>query len=159
MTTNPQNKKPTIQKNPNGGNHKPTNKSSPWGRAASQYRPGIFAKRYLLEHDEACASEVFTALREALRQMNQERIEIGENPIRGCTYNSFAKYWHWFKLRGLVERTLKTAPAIYVFLERKRFYRITKKGRNEVRAWGDPVRRKPPKLPKTMNALSTNTKP
>jgi hypothetical protein len=137
----------------------PTKPTTPWGRAASEHRPGLFAKRYLLEHEEACASEIFTALREALQQMNQERIEIGEKAIRGCTYNSFAKYWHWFKLRGMIEHTGKTVPAIYGFLKMKRFYRITKKGRNEVRAWGDPVRRKPPMLHKQMNALSTNAKP
>ena len=137
----------------------PPKSTTPWGRAASEHRPGLFAKRYLLEHEEASASEVFTALKEALQQMNQERIEIGEKAIRGCTYNSFAKYWHWFKLRGMIEHTGKTAPAIYSFLKMKRFYRITKKGRNELRAWCDPVRRKPPKLHKPMTALSANAKP
>ena len=117
----------------------PTKPTIPWGRAASEHRPGLFAKRYLVEHDEASASEVFSALKEALRQMNQERIEIGDKAIRGCTYNSFAKYWHWFKMLGLIEPTWKTAPAIYDFLEKKRFYRMTKKGRNEVRAWADPI--------------------
>ena len=117
----------------------PTKPTTPWGRAASEHRPGLFAKRYLLEHEEACASEIFTALREALQQMNQERIEIGEKAIRGCTYNSFAKYWHWFKILGLIERTSHTAPAIYDFLVKKRFYRMTERGKNEVRAWEDPI--------------------
>ena len=118
----------------------------PWGRGSSEFRPGIFAKRYLVEHSEASASQVFSALKEALKQMNQERIEIGEKLIRGCTYNSFAKYWHWFKMLDLVELTGETAPAIYDFLEKKRFYRITAKGRNEVRGWADPVRTVHPEL-------------
>jgi hypothetical protein len=111
----------------------------PWGRGSSEFRPGIFAKRYLVKHGEASASQVFSALKQTLSQMNQERVEIGEKAIRGCTYNSFAKYWHWFKILGLIERTRKSAPAIYDFLKRKRFYRITEKGRNEVRAWEDPI--------------------
>jgi len=111
----------------------------PWGRSASEFRPGLFAKQYLVEHGETSASQVFSALKESLSQMNQERIEIGDKPIRGCTYNSFAKYWHWFKILGLIERTSHTAPAIYDFLVKKRFYQITERGRNEVRAWEDPI--------------------
>ncbi len=118
----------------------------PWGRGSSEFRPGLFAKRYLVDHGKAPASEVFSALKEALRLMNQERVEIGEKPIRGCTYNSFAKYWHWFKMLGLIERTGETAPAIYNFLEKKRFYRITAKGRTELRGWEDPIRRAHPEL-------------
>jgi hypothetical protein len=111
----------------------------PWGRSASEFRPGIFAKQYIAEHGEASASQVFSALKEALGQMNQERVEIGDKPIRGCTYNSFAKYWHWFKILGLIESTPHTAPAIYDFLVKKRFYQMTERGRNEVRAWEDPI--------------------
>jgi hypothetical protein len=111
----------------------------PWGRGSSEFRPGIFTKRYFVEHGNASASEVFSALKESLRLINKSRIEIGEKPIRGCTYNSFAKYWHWFKLLRLIEGTGAPAPAIYAFLEKKHFYRITEKGRNEVRAWEDPI--------------------
>jgi len=112
----------------------------PWGRGASEHRPGIFAKAYLLEHGEACAADVFYALRENLERINRMRIEIGEKPIRGCTYNSFAKYWHWFKLLGLIEPVDRREPAIYGFLEERQFYRLTNKGKAEVEAWEDPVK-------------------
>ena len=72
--------------------------------------------------------------------MNKERIEVGEKPLEGPSYSSFAKYFHWFKLLGLVERTDRSEPAIYYFLEKRVFYRLTSKGEAEVRAWEDPVR-------------------
>jgi len=111
----------------------------PWGRAASEHRPGLFTKQYLTEHGEACAAEVFYALRENLDGINKERIEIGEKPIRGCTYNSFAKYWHWFKLLELVEPVDRREMPVYDFLEERVFYRLTDKGRTEARAWEDPI--------------------
>jgi len=112
----------------------------PWGRGASQHRPGVFAKRYLEEHGEACCADVFYALKEDLERINKERVEIGDKPIRGGTYNSFAKYFHWFKLLGLVEPTDKREAAQYDFLEERRFYQLTAKGLSEVQAWADPVR-------------------
>jgi len=111
-----------------------------WGRAASLHRPGVFTKRYLEDHGEVCCADVFYALRENLEHINKLRIEIGEKPIRGCTYNSFAKYWHWFKLLGLIEPTGETEPAIYGFLKHRQFYQLTAKGVSEVAAWLDPVR-------------------
>jgi hypothetical protein len=111
----------------------------PWGRAASEHRPGLFTRQYLMEHGEACAAEVFYALRDNLDGINKERIEIGEKPIRGCTYNSFAKYWHWFKLLKLLESVDRREMPIYDFLEEKVFYRLTDKGKAEVRAWEDPI--------------------
>jgi len=118
----------------------PNRISIPWGRGASEHRPGLFTKLYLLEHGEACAADVFYALRENLESINKLRIETGEKPIRGCTYNSFAKYWHWFKLLGLIEPVHRTEPAIYDFLEERVLYRLTTKGEAEVRGWEDPVR-------------------
>ena len=44
------------------------------------------------------------------------------------------------KLLGLVEPTDRREAAIYDFLEERVFYRLTDKGRAEVRAWEDPVR-------------------
>ena len=43
MMKDPLNKKPTIQKEPSNDNDRrgPRNKSVPWGRGASEYRPGI----------------------------------------------------------------------------------------------------------------------
>ena len=111
----------------------------PWGRGASEHRPGLFTKHHLMEHGEACAADVFYALRENLERINRLRIEIGEKPIRGCTYNSFAKYWHWFKLLELIEPVDRREPPIYDFLEERLFYRLTDKGRAEVRAWEDPI--------------------
>ena len=93
-----------------------------------------------MEHSEACAADVFYALRENLEGINRMRIETGEKPIRGCTYNSFAKYWHWFKLLGLIEPVDRREPAIYAFLEERQFYRLTDKGKAEEEGWQDPVR-------------------
>ena len=112
----------------------------PWGRAASEYRPGLFTKQYFVEHGEACAADVFYALKEDLERINMERVEIGEMPVRGSTYNSFAKYWHWFKLLGLIEPVDRREASIYAFLEERVFYRLTDKGRSETRAWEDPVK-------------------
>ena len=93
-----------------------------------------------MQHPESSCADVFHALRENLEIINRERIEIGEKPIRGCTYNSFAKYWHWFKLAGLIEPTGRQEPAVYAFLEQRQFYRLTAKGQSEEAAWQDPVR-------------------
>ena len=112
----------------------------PWGRAASEYRPGLFTKQYFEKHGEASCAGVFCALKEELRRINENRVEIGDKAIRGCTYNSFAKYWHWFKLLRLIEPVDRREPAIYVFLEQKQFYRLTDKGKAEVSDWEDPVR-------------------
>ena len=111
-----------------------------WGRAGSLHRPGIFTRDYLTQHAESSCADVFHALRENLEIMNRERIEIGDKPIRGCTYNSFAKYWHWFKLLGLIEPTGDTEPAIYSFLKKRVFYKLTDKGASEEAAWLDPTR-------------------
>jgi len=121
------------------GSSKPPNMSVSWGRGASEHRPGLFAKDYLLKYPESSCADVFSALRENLRRMNQLRVETGERPIKGPTYNSFAKYWHWFKLLGLIEPVGRREPAIYDFLEERQFYRLTEKGKAEVRAWEDPI--------------------
>lgn len=113
--------------------------SVPWGRAASQHRPGLFTKQYLMEHKEGCAADIFQALRENLERINGLRIEIGEKPIKGCTYNSYAKYFFWYIMMGLVEPTERQEPALYDFLEERRFYRLSDKGKTEVRAWEDPI--------------------
>ena len=38
-----------------------------------------------------------------IERFSEERLEIGEKPFHRPTYNSFVKYFHWFKLLGLVE--------------------------------------------------------
>ena len=145
---NPRTKKPQTQKGPGNdrGRREPPNMSVSWGRGASEYRPGLFTKQYFEKNVEACCADVFYALKEDLRRINRERVEIHEVPIRGGTYNSFAKYWHWFKLLGLIEPINRAEPAIYGFLEQRQFYRLTNKGRVEEEAWRDPVRTRHPEF-------------
>lgn len=128
-------KEPTREKK----SKNPPQVTIPWGRAASEHRPGLFTRQYLTEHGEACAADIFYALRQNLERINRERIEIGEKRIRGPTYNSFAKYWHWFKVLGLIEPVDRREAPIYDFLEEKVFYHLTDKGKAEVRAWEDPI--------------------
>ena len=128
-------KEPTREKKFNN----PPQVTIPWGRGASEHRPGLFTKGYLMQHSESSCADIFRALRENLEGINTMRIEIGEKPIRGCTYNSFAKYWHWFKLLGLIEPVGREETSIYDFLEERVFYHLTNKGKAEVRAWEDPI--------------------
>lgn len=128
-----------------GKDSDPARVSVPWGRAASEYRPGLFTKQYFVNHGEACCADIFHALSEELERINKERLEIGESPIRGGTYNSFAKYWHWFKLLGLIEPVNRQEASIYPFLEARTFFRLTEKGKAE-EGWQDPVRARHPEF-------------
>ena len=112
----------------------------PWGRGASEYRPGLFTKQYFEKQGEACAADIYCALSEEIQRLNKERVEVGEKPFDRPNYSSFSRYFHWFLILGLIERTDRREPAIYDFLERRVFYRLTNKGKTEVRAWEDPVR-------------------
>jgi hypothetical protein len=114
--------------------------AGPWGRGASEYRPGLFTKRYLVEHGEGCAADIYYALSQEIERLNKERMEIGEKPLRRPNYSSFSRYFHWFLILGLIERTDKREPAIYDFLQKRLFYRLTEIGKAEAKAWGDPVR-------------------
>jgi DNA-binding PadR family transcriptional regulator len=136
-TTNPKARKKLSN---DKGDRKPTKMSVPWGRSASEYRPGLFIKQYFVEHGETCAADIYRALSEEIERLNQERIEIVEKPFRRPNYSSFSRYFHWFKLLGLIEPVDRREPAIYDFLEQRVFYRLTDKGKTEVRAWEDPVR-------------------
>ena len=111
-----------------------------WGRAASAYRPGLFTQQYFEKHGEACAADIYRGLTEQIERLNEERVQIGEKPFRRPNYSSFSRYMHWFAILRLIERTDKREPAIYDFLQKRVFYRLTRKGRAEVRAWEDPVR-------------------
>ena len=137
-----------MKKNPNNinGRGKTPNMAVPWGRAASEYRPGRFTKRYFVERGEACAADIYRALSEEIELFNQERIEIGEKPFRRPNYSSFSRYFHWFLILGLIERTDRREPAIYDFLHKRVFYRLTEKGQAEVKAWEDPLRTKHPEF-------------
>ena len=138
-------KRPRIRKakkEPTRG-RKPRNPSQItglWGRGASEYRPGLFTKQYFEKYGEACCADIYYALSQEIERLNKERIEIGEKPFRRPNYSSFAKYFHWFKLMGLIELVDRREPAIYDFLEERVFYRLTEKGKAEARAWEDPVR-------------------
>jgi DNA-binding PadR family transcriptional regulator len=122
------------------GSSKTPNMSVSWGRGASEYRPGVFTKQYFLEHGETCAADIYRALSEEIERLNQERVEIDEKPFRRPNYSSFAKYFHWFKLLGLVEPTGRHEQAIYDFLQERVYYKLTDRGRTEMEAWQDPVR-------------------
>jgi hypothetical protein len=111
----------------------------PWGRGASDYRPGVFTKQYFIEHGEGCAADIYYALSREIERLNAARVEIGEAPFRRPNYSSFSRYFHWFLILRLIERTDKREPAIYDFLQKRVFYRLTGKGKAEVRAWEDPI--------------------
>jgi len=110
-----------------------------WGRAGSLYRPGLFTKQYFEKHGDACAADIYYALSQEIQRLNKERIEIGEKPFRRPNYSSFSRYFHWFLILKLIERTDKREPAIYDFLQKRVFYRLTDKGKAEVSAWEDPI--------------------
>lgn len=114
--------------------------TTPWGRGASEYRPGRFAKQYFEKHGEACCADIYHALALEIERLNKERVEIGEKSFRRPNYSSFSRYFHWFKLLELIELVGKQEPAIYEFLQQKQYYRLTQKGKREERAWLDPVR-------------------
>lgn len=118
----------------------------PWGRGASEYRPGLFTKQYFEKHGEACAADIYYALSREIERLNEERIEIGEKPLRRPNYSSFSRYFHWFLILGLIERTDRREAAIYSFLENRVFYKLTEKGKTEEEAWGDPVKKVHPEF-------------
>lgn len=118
----------------------------PWGRAASPHRPGILTKEYFKKHGESCCADVYRAMSEELKRLNKERIEIGEKPFRRPNYSSFSRYFHWFLILKLIERTDKREPAAYGFLRQKVFYKLTRAGKIEKKAWQDPTRRVHEKL-------------
>jgi len=111
-----------------------------WGRGASLYRPGLFTKKYFEKHGDGCCADIYYALSEEIERLNVARTEIDEAPFRRPNYSSFSRYFHWFLILGLIERTDRREPAVYDFLEKRVFYRLTNKGKGEVKAWEDPVR-------------------
>ena len=129
-------KAPTRERKPSN----PPQITIPWGRGASEYRPGLFTKQYFEKHGETCAADVYYALSEEIERLNAARAEIGEAPFRRPNYSSFSRYFHWFLILGLIKRTDKREPAIYGFLQERVFYRLTDKGKVEEEAWQDPVR-------------------
>ena len=111
-----------------------------WGRAGSLYRPGVFTKQYFVEHEEACCADIYRALSDDIERLNQERIEINERPFRRPNYSSFSRYMHWFLILALIERIDRREPAIYDFLQKRVFYKLTEKGKSAIKPWEDPVR-------------------
>ena len=47
-----------------------------WGRGASDYRPGLFTRRYFEEHGEACAADIYYALSEEIERTNRRESAI-----------------------------------------------------------------------------------
>jgi DNA-binding PadR family transcriptional regulator len=131
--------RPNNSSSDHGGNDR-NGMAVPWGRSASPYRPGLFSRGYFLKHHETCAAEIYSAMSESLEHLNEERIFLEEKPIRRPNYNSFSRYFHYFLILGLIERTGRQEPAAYPFLKKKVYYRLTHKGRTELRPWQDPVR-------------------
>jgi hypothetical protein len=75
----------------------------PWGRGASEYRPGLFTKQYFEKHgEEPVSADIYYALSEEIRRSNDTRVTLGEKAFERPSYSSFAKYFHWFKLLGLI---------------------------------------------------------
>jgi len=135
-------KEPTRKRQTNN----PPQITIPWGRGASEYRPGLFTKQYFVEHGEACCADVYYGLSEELERLNKERIEIGETPFKRPNYSSFSRYFWWFVLLGLIEPVGKYEAAIYPFLRQRHFYRLTDKGKAEEEAWQDPISVRHPEL-------------
>lgn len=105
------------------------NVAVPWGRAASEYRPGLFAKLYFLDHREACAADIYHDLSRKIERLNKERTGIGDTPLRRPNYASFSRYLHWFLILKLIERTDRREAAVYPFLQQRVFYKLTAKGK------------------------------
>jgi hypothetical protein len=100
----------------------------------------IFTFQYFEKHGEACAADIYYALSQEIERLNLERIAAGEKPFRRPNYSSFSRYFHWFLILGLIERTGKLQASAYPFLEKRVFYRLTDKGKAEKEAWQDPIR-------------------
>lgn len=135
MTTKTRQQKPA----PITPSRKPPDQRVPWGRAALDYRPGLFIKEFLTEHREACATDVYQGLSSKIISLNGEREKNRERPIRRPNYSSFARYFHWFLILGLVQRTGRREPAQYAFLQERVFYSLTSQGEAAVLPWADPI--------------------
>ena len=114
--------------------------TTPWGRGASAWRPGLLLRKHFEEHPETCCADAYYGLSQQIESLNKERVEIGEKPLKRPNYSSFSRYFHWFLILGLIERTGKVQASAYPFLEKRVFYRLTDKGKAEERAWQDPIR-------------------
>jgi len=140
MSRRPRARKPKKRPREEKQHNNPPRMAVGWGRGASEYRPGVFIKQFFIEHGDACAADIYYALSREIERLNRVRIEIGEKPLRRPNYSSFARYFHWFLILELIERTDRREPAIYHFLKKRVFYKLTAKGASEVQAWADPVR-------------------
>jgi hypothetical protein len=124
----------------------------PWGRSASAYRPGLFIYGYLSEYPEAPVSDIYKGLTEEIARINEDRSTYDVKPLRRPNYSTFARYFHWFKILGLVERTGQIAPPrtewLRDILQPRVFYRLTPAGRTESMAWRDPIAKTHPEVRK-----------
>ena len=143
--------KPRIDKTGEGSTRKdkepnPNRMTVPWGRGASEYRPGLFTRQYLEKHSQACVADIYFALSEEIERLNKERIEIGDKPFRRPNYSSFARYFHWFKLLKLVKSTGRREVAEQPYLKERHYYRMTPRGEAEQQAWRNPIKATHPEL-------------
>jgi len=79
------------------------------------YSVGQFIRSYLMEHGEAYVGELY-------REFSKGRKKHKD------TYQSFRNYIYWFKKLGLIE-FVRQEPSKNPNLKPRRFYRLTKKGR------------------------------
>ena len=128
-------KEPTKERKPRN----PPQITGFWGRGASAWRPGLLIKKHFEEYPESCCADAFYSLSRQLEILNKERVEVGEAAFRRPNYSSFSRYFHWFLILGLIERTGKVEASIYPFLQKRVFYKLTAKGKVEVTGWEDPV--------------------
>jgi hypothetical protein len=139
-------RKPTRERKPKNPSRNPPQITIPWGRGASAWRPGLLIKKHFEAYPETCCADAYYSLSRHIEELNRERVAIGEAAFRRPNYSSFSRYFHWFLILGLIERTGKVEASIYPFLEKRVFYRLTDRGRTEVRGWGDPVSVRHPEL-------------
>jgi len=92
-----------------------------WGRGASVWRPGLLLKKHFEENPESCCADAYYSLSRQLESINEERLEIGEAPLRRPNYSSFSRYFWWFVLLGLLVPVDRYEAAIYPFLKPRHF--------------------------------------
>ena len=108
----------------------------------------VLSKRHLF--CPGCGNKVDQATREKVEQRRQRVIPVEPDTLR--LPDEYLQWRRKFPYRGplvfpftrqrgwqLIERTDKREPAIYDFLQKRVFYRLTDEGKAEVSAWEDPI--------------------
>jgi DNA-binding PadR family transcriptional regulator len=100
----------------------------------------LLLREHFEEHPETCCADAYYSLSLRIESINEERAAIGERPFKRPNYSSFSRYFHSLFLLRLIERTGKVEASVYPFLHKRVFYRLTDRGKAEVRGWRDPVK-------------------